>query len=320
MTTIKKVIAQLLMVSILLGLLLSIGIHFGTDIKKTFINIDFAWLLLLVPLHTIVLILNGFSFRELCIPFDYRLKWQDWMGLSFIANFVNQLLPYRPGLLIRYLYLKKKYQMPLDIYAWTTIAYLVIIVSVSALFSTLGWWLGKLFIIEPKYIFLISFIFFTTIGLGVILKKITYVERLPTSSIQNIIHNMILSFRRITHSFSALLFAIGSMLISHLLISIIFYCSFCALATPVNFYHCMFISGILYLASIVPITAANIGIAESLAGFLTQIIYQDFGIGFSAAAIFRVSQWIPTFVLGSLFSFILMKNINPWKISSISAS
>ncbi|MCS5709182.1 flippase-like domain-containing protein [Candidatus Berkiella cookevillensis] len=279
----------------------------GHDIQNALSKIEYKWLLVLVPLQFAMIAISGFAFKILSLPFQFKLKWQDWMGLSFIANFINQLLPYRPGFAFRYLYLKQNYNMPLNTYLWIMAAYLAITCFIAACFCLLGWLFGKLYIIDGRQILCILILCGGLLLFGYFLKKSSHVQ--TTSRFDA----LFTALKKMMHEPGTLSISSISFIISYLIITLLFYSIFISLHHPIAFTHCMFLTGIITVASIVPITAANIGVNESLMGVLTQLLYQDFSLGFSATLIYRMSQWVPAFIFGTLFSFYLVGNIFPWR-------
>lgn len=283
----------------------------GHDIQNALSKIEYKWLLILVPLQFAMIAISGFAFKILSLPFDFKLKWHDWMGLSFIANFMNQLLPYRPGFAFRYLYLKQNYNMPLNIYLWIMTAYLAITCFIAACFCLLGWLFGKLYIIDGRQILLVLILCSGLILFGYFLKKSS------NTQVATGFDSLFTALKKMIHAPGILSISSMSFIISYLIITLLFYSIFISLHHPIAFTHCMFLTGIITVASIVPITAANIGVNESLMGVLTQLLYQDFSLGFSATLIYRMSQWIPAFIFGTLFSFYLVGNIFPWRTRHI---
>lgn len=286
--------------------------HHYADFKMVFSQFQGKWIFLVIPLQILMLVLAGYAFQCLSQAYQFPLRWQDWMGLSFIANFMNQLLPYRPGIFFRYFYLKKHYAMPLKCFAWVMSIYLCFTVLAAIVFLGIGWWFGDFQFerIYDLFLFLGLFVFFFTAS---------WLFRKPLMAIaqdkKKIIHRTIdFYYTQLTpllNSPMVLLRLVITFALSYGLISLSLYLCFISIQYPISLAHCLFLSGMLSLISLAPVTAGNLGVNESVLGALTQLMYHDFSIGFSAALIYRVAQWIPGIILGSSFSFYLIGKAYP---------
>src|SRR5688572_4504356 len=74
-------------------------------------HIQLQTFIIVMILQIPLLALGGYPFKLFCLPFKIDIKALDWVGLTYISNSLNHLLPYRPGLGVRYLYLRKHYQI-----------------------------------------------------------------------------------------------------------------------------------------------------------------------------------------------------------------
>lgn len=323
---IKKSIASILIkiaMLTLIGILVYIGVNHGVAIKDTIKQIQLNWLALFILLQFMMISLSGLAFHILSIPFEFHLKWYDWMGLSFIANFINQLLPYRPGMAFRFYYLKKNYGMPFKVFMWIMLIYLAFTFIIAGSFSISGWLYGELYMIDRNDILMmvlvIGAVFFAAFLIRILRNKFNQ-QKTSDHPIQKTLQNCLSAFQHAAIHPVYLVLSTFVFLSIYSTICLLFYLIFMALNHQVPITHCMFITGIMIFASIIPITAANIGVNESLVGSLTQLMYDDFSIGFSVTLIFRISQLIPGILLGSLFSFCLVGNIIPWKGKKIDES
>lgn len=303
----------------LLVLLICVGYFFGAEIKETLARINLYWFVIFCSLQSIILILSGLAFQVLSIPFQYRLKWIDWLGLSFIANFINQLIPYRPGMVIRYYYLNKNYQMPLKIYGWIMLIYFSLTCFIAGLYLLVGWTFGQLGTFDRTQLLQLLLLLglFITLLLGMIYLRSKINLRPKQRLIDNKLQTLLTAVKQFSLHPKSIFLSSVVFATSFFLSSLLFYFSFIAMQYNVPFTDCLLITGTITLASVIPITPANIGINESLLGGLTQILYQDFSIGFIVALVFRISQLIPGILFGSLFSFYLVGNIIPWRVDKI---
>lgn len=244
-------------------------------------------LLLMIPYNA----LGGYAFNILSRPYNIHIHWIDWIGLSFIASFLNQFLPYRPGIAARFIYLKKHYGMTLSQFSLIMFVYFLLHAFCGLLFFSSGFLIS----LPPEFydifylgsaILLIAFLFY------ILLKK-----RLN-------LHNFI------NHPF-VLLSAFSIFFVIQLINTCSLYLAFEALHFPFSFVNCLFLNGLLCIAMLFPITPGNIGILETLLGTLTHLMVDNFTIGFSVMALLRATQWIVVLLLGVYFSIKLIGKIIP---------
>lgn len=305
----KPTLIKILSYSLLFFIMAGLFIYYGKDIYASFVRTDWWITGILVLLHIPCIALGGLAFSILCTRYDIRLHWQDWLGLSFIANFLNQLLPYRPGMGFRYLYLRHHYQMKTSHFLTIMLIYFLLTVLASTFFSVIGWIFSDL----PKtfdHITLIALL----IGIGILigllgikLQNRFLLRILPLAHL----HKIIIVLETLLDNPRVLFESLAILALINILSAFLFQLIFISIGAPIAFSICLFLIGIMSIAMIFPITPGNIGVLETLFGTLTQLLYQDYGIGFSAVALYRVSQWIPSLFLGTTFSFLLVGSIMP---------
>lgn len=295
-TTIKQQIFYWLIFLVILGVFYYQGAHILKTLQQTKLTVT-PWLVVLsIP----YIALGGRAFDELCRPYQIHLRFKDWFGLSFIASFVNQLLPYRPGMAVRYFYLRQHYGMTLPQFSVVMIIYLLLTLLFGAAFTATGWFIPDL---PVDYYFTLKVAFYVGGGitflfiLAAILKK---------------------WFIRFYHQPASIILSGLWLCIMQGIAASLIYLSFLALAAPLPLLHCLFLSGILSITMILPLTPGNIGVLETLMGSFTLMMYNNFSLGFSAIALLRVCQFIPSLLLGGFFSSQLLGRYIPRISSSIS--
>lgn len=305
----KKIIKKTLIYSAYLGLIVIIFgslSYFSQDIFTLFKHLNWKIISLLTFLHIPLILLYGLGFEEICKAFKYRLRWMDWVGLSFITNFLNQLLPYRPGLAFRYFYLRKHYHIPTQQFVFILLTYLSLMLLVSAVFILIGGIYGHL----P-----IRFSHMLWIGAGLLVGLTLLVLWFYRGHIKSETHPKWAQWYQMGAVMLTQPFLIGRTSLIFMamggLNTLIFFLILSALHVPLPWLDCIFLVGVMFLAMIVPITPGNIGLLETLMGTFTQIFYHNFGLGFAAIALYRVTQWIPSAFFGILFSFLLAGSIIP---------
>lgn len=266
-------------------------------IFKSFQMVDRGTWLILALLHTPIVALGGLAFY-IFTSYQNKIILLDALGLSFVASGLNQILPYRPGMVYRFAFLRAKYQMTLSLFAAIMMLYLIFTLIIGCLFTVLGWWQGEMYAIDIKHyfwvlIFASALLFFACIPSrrAVSLEENTHTGVWAKLSIMK--NNLLKP--------SIVMSNICIFVVMHLLISCSLLIIFKALQIDVGLYSCIFFAGMLGLSSIIHVTPGNLGVSEGLMASLTHALYQDFSLGLTVSLIFRMTQWIPLVILGFYF-------------------
>lgn len=300
----RKTAIKLFAYFILLTVILSMFYYYRADIIAVFSRVKWPYIGLLSLLHIPMIALGGLSFKFLCSHYNINLRIKDWAGLSFIANFLNQLLPYRLGMGFRYVYMRQHFKMSNAQFIYVMLIYFIFTIVICTLFALLGWLISDLPSDFDRLFYITCFVGILLVSF-IIWLKITHFNATKTlGEILKALQELIASPKICALSLLAL---IGV----NLLTTALFYICLLAIDAPLPIAQCLFLVGILTVAMLFPLTPGNIGVLEALFGALTQVIYHDFSMGFAAIALYRVSQWIPSIILGSSFSFLLAGSIIP---------
>ncbi|MGD9592940.1 MAG: YbhN family protein [Candidatus Berkiella sp.] len=300
-----KITSYLLLFVIIAGLIF----YFGKDIFVQFKKVNSYLLFISIILQIPMIACGGLAFKVLCQTLGIHIKFHDWVGLSFIANLLNQLLPYRPGVGFRYIYMRQHYKMKTSDFFHVMFIYFLLTLLLSSAFTLLGLFDAKIpniYNLCALAVFLIFAIF-----LMFFLIKRYFPSLQSNASKPSVFSKLTVALHTLLNSPGALIGATLSLFTLNALTAIIFYVIFMSLGNPLPFTDCLFMIGVVLLTMIVPITPGNIGVLETITGTLTQMLYQDFSLGFSATALFRISQWIPSVLLGTGFSIALCGSMLP---------
>ena len=300
----RKTAIKLLAYLILLTVIVLMFYHYRSDILTVFSRVKWPYIGLLSLLHIPMIALGGLSFKFLCSHYHIHLRFKDWAGLSFIANFLNQLLPYRLGMGFRYIYMRQHFQMSNAQFIYVMLIYFLLTVIICAAFALLGWLISDLPSRFNKLFYMTCFVGILFVSF-IIWLKITHFK--ATRSITE----MLKALQQLIADPKIFIYSILALIGVNLLTTALFYTCLFAIGAPLPIAQCLFLVGILTVAMLFPLTPGNIGVLEALFGTLTQVIYHDFSMGFAAIALYRVSQWIPSIILGSSFSFLLAGSIIP---------
>lgn len=300
----RKTAIKLLSYLILFGVITAMFFHYRSDIMAVFSRVRWHYIGLLSLLHIPMIALGGLSFKFLCSHYHIDLKWKSWAGLSFIANFLNQLLPYRLGMAFRYVYMRQHFHMSNAQFIYVMLIYFVFTIVISAIFALIGWGMSDIPHAFNQLFYITCLVGLIFVGFIIFLKHGRFNPSQKIGQIAEALQQLIAEPRIF---FLSLLALIGVSVLT----TALFYICLVAIHAPLPVSHCLFLVGILTVAMLFPLTPGNIGVLEALFGTLTQVIYHDFSMGFAAIALYRVSQWIPSIILGSSFSFMLAGSIIP---------
>lgn len=271
-----------------------------TTLKSYVLEFNWNYIVLLILLHAGITILSGLAFSMLCRNKGYSTKWFEWMGLSFFANFANQILPYRPGIFIRYAYLKKNYAIKLKTYVYLNFIFFTFVIISALICLLLGYFLleqgskSDLNFLE-KY-----FAQYGVIGLTFFFCFIC-VSYFYNIYKKNLRQPFFLSNALFGPHFKGFIL----ILLVHLLLSYQFYFGFKSLGLEIPFTNALCISGLVSLSLIVPISPGNLGVIESLMGLLTSWWYNDFALGLATALLYRTTLLMSS-CAGSIFFYIIL--------------
>lgn len=299
-----KIAIKLISYVILLIVIAAMFYHYRIEILDVFSRVQWPYIGLLSLLHIPMIALGGLAFKFLCQPYHINLLWKHWAGLSFIANFINQLLPYRLGMGFRYIYMRQHFHMSNAQFLYVMLIYFVFTVVISAVCALIGWLISDMPSNFNKLFYATCLIGFLFLSFIILLKRSRFKTTHMLGEVFKALQTLIADPKIFIFSFLALLGV-------NLLMTALFYICLLAINAPLPLPHCLFLVGILTGAMLFPLTPGNIGVLEALFGTLTQVIYHDFSMGFAAIALYRVSQWIPSIILGSSFSFVLLGSIIP---------
>ena len=276
------------------------------DIIDYFTSIRWHYTFSIFLAHIVFILCGGLTFAKLCQAKRYNTHWHEWGGLAFFANFINQLLPYRPGILLRYIYLKRHYQMCIRDYLSLNFFFFVLMLICGCLFFVLGF-IYLPVPIREKFSALHISTTFVVWSAAVICSTLIMMHFIITI-VSN--RNLDAIFKRAKLLLSSKgLHGFLTMLAAHMALCISFYSAFAALDIPIPLTEAIFISGTVSISMIFPITPGNVGVIESLVGMLTLWWYGDFGRGVAVCLLYRAVLFISSSCGCMLFFYLLADKI-----------
>jgi len=200
--------------------------------------------------------------------------------------------------------MRQHFQMGNAQFIYVMLVYFIFTIVLCALFALIGWLFSNL---PPSF----NTPFYITCAIGLGLACFIIWLKLSRIKTSKSIGESLKALQDLLSDPKIFLYSALSLIGVNILTTILFYICLIAIHAPLPITHCLFLVGILTVVMLFPLTPGNIGVLEALFGTLTQMIYHDFSMGFTAIALYRVSQWIPSIILGSSFSFLLAGSILP---------
>lgn len=302
----KKTLGILLLIILILAFLYYLITHIS-DFKSLQITKPLN-LIPLIIISFIVILSNGLIIKYLLGAFNLKLKIKEWLGLSIITTFYNLITPFRGGLIAKAAYLKKKYNFAITHFV-SMMAGVYVINFLAA--SFLG--LISLLLIYLKFnIFnILVFLIFLAIFLPSLF-IILFSPKFPEPK------NRILGkFMQVANGWNTIKNNKSIILISSLIIFLQIFLSVLATILSynifninLNFSQALFLTCFGVLSGLVSITPAGLGVSEAIGVFSALVIGISPTQSLTVALLGRVIGTIIIFILGPIFSYLLLKNKN----------
>ena len=298
----------ILSIAILIAIALLLFNYLKNNISdfKQFSLINPIYLIPLMIIFIMFLFTNGFLLKTLMEPFDIKIKLFEAFGLSTITNFYNLITPFRGGAGVRAVYLKKKHDFPYVNFLATLGAIYVIIFligSIGGLLSMFYIWLNyKIFNPLIFLAFLAFFLFLSSI--------IIFSPRLPESKNKWINRSIkvINGWHLIKNNKRIIFITFFVALLQLILGALSTLITYNIFGIEIGFFKALFIASIGSLSILLAITPGNLGIGDAISVFSASIIGIELTGAIGATILGRVVNLLVIFILGPIFSYILLKH------------
>ncbi|MBM3234022.1 flippase-like domain-containing protein [Candidatus Pacearchaeota archaeon] len=307
--SIKQLISAIILIAIIALFIFYIYKHIS-DFKTLFnVALSHIWLLIIVAIITLIsLYLNGYLLDTLMKPFGLKLKFKESFGLAIITNFYNMITPFRGGMAARAIYLKKKHKFPyINFLAILSAIYVIIflIAAIAGLLSMAFIWLYYgLFNLIIFLLFLAVFIFL--LAIIIFSPKIKERKNIWLNRFIKVINGWHLIKNNKKVIFTTAIIAIIQLILGAIILII----SYHIFGIEISFFKALFISSIGSLSILIAITPGNLGIGDAIFVFSAAIIGISLTEAIAATILSRAVGLIIIFILGPIFSYILLRNTN----------
>lgn len=275
---------------------------------QDFASLEFVNPLLLIVMVAIILVnyfLSGIQNNELMSAVGLKLKQGETFALSIVTGFYNLITPFRGGMAARAVYLKKKHNFAYVHFLATLSAVYVLVFLVAGLlgiFSTL--WIYYTTGIFSWILFLI----FDAVVLGMLfIAFISPKFKEPKNRWLGRFVKVINGWHLIKKNKRVVFVTLLITLIQIMLGSFMLWLQFRVFGIEIGFVSCLFLNAIGSLGILIGITPGNLGIGEAITVFSASTIGITPAESLSAALLGRAVSLVVLFILGPIFSYVLMK-------------
>lgn len=265
-----------------------------------------GYIVVLAVITFLVSASNGLITKAILEPFGIKLRVKEWVGLSIITTFYNTITPFKGGMFARAAYLKKKHNFSITNFFATYVGIYVISFFVYGLIGLTTVWL-----IYTKYKIFNPIVFFIFLGMFIIL-GLVMLFRPRFKEFENRLLNKISEVANgwnvIRQSPKVIGISIEVILIQISLGVLATLLSYSIFGIEITFIQSLFLVSIGTIVGLIQITPGNLGIGEAVAVFSALIINITPAQSLSVALLGRAVSLIVLFILGTIFSYVLLKN------------
>jgi len=265
----------------------------------------------LIPLFFIFLIVsitNGLVIKYFLEPFNIKIKFKEWFGLSVITSFYNMVTPFRGGAFVKAAYLNKKHSFSYSNFLATFSGVYVVTFLISSFIGLIS----LVLLYKNYHIFnLLIFLAFSGVFIPLLLIVLISPKLKPSKNkFLNQFINIINGWYLVKQN-KIIVFKISIITLIQLVLgSVSTIISYSLFGINISIIQALFLTSIGTLGILISITPASLGVAEAIAVFSGLIIGITPAQALAVSVLGRAISIIVIFILGPLFSYILFKKIS----------
>lgn len=291
---------------ILISLIVWAGIYVKNHIDEFGIifSLSLEYLGILLFLSLLEIFLVGLLTKIITKSFGIDLTSREWFGLSVVTRLGNYLLPFKGGVGLKGIYLRKHHDFPYTYFLTALVATSVMVFFVNSSIGVAGMCLVYAYYkIFNWIVFGILSIFFL-----LFLAIIIFSPRVPNfrSNFLNKISNAINTWHDIKKN-TSVVFKLLLIVLLHAFLSIlIIFFAFRAFSVNISLTQAMIIASLSILSMLIGITPGSLGINEAVIVFSSRLFQITTAQGLLVATLRRIVVLFWVFTLGPIFSYILI--------------
>jgi uncharacterized membrane protein YbhN (UPF0104 family) len=299
-------IAIWLLTIVLIGILY-LYMRSRKEILYELLKIDFKDIILLIPIWILLSFTRSYTRRIMAASFGVKLKFLDWYGLYLFTNMLSLVIPARGDFIFSAAYLKKKYNLPISsfvsiIYGNSILLALTLSLEAMAILLYVGlkenvWNLKMWYIMGGMAALAIFFAFLPH-------KKLS-----GESWIAKKLNNMVESWKKLRSNTILLIKLVCLEVLGSLFFAFWMFFSYHVLDFDINFPNSFFAGIACQMSYFFKITPGNLGIRESLVGFVSQITNVGFAQGITVTLLQRALSTLGFLLLGGISGIFIIRKI-----------
>ncbi len=304
MNSIKQ---KILAIATLIFIVVGIGFYLSNNqnLLLSLKNIPISCILILLVIQVLLLVTNGLFLKALTLKFNIHLKMMEWFGLAAVTTMGNYVTPFSGGLLFRATYLKHQHSFSFTKFVTLIYANYLINFWVIGIIGALS-----ILLVDPTGTNRMVLLFFLMVVLILSIIILLPVKKIPgKSKLNRMINSSIDGWLLIKRDKKLLTQLISYTLANIILNTLAFWVACGALGFTISLFASVIISLVAAFSIVIKITPANLGIHEAIIGFAAPLIGIGAGEGLMTALVIRGTGIIVIFSLGTLFSYLLTKQL-----------
>ncbi|MDA8019425.1 MAG: flippase-like domain-containing protein [Thermoanaerobaculia bacterium] len=251
----------------------------------------------------LVFLATGLTFYLLVRTIGVDLDLGEWVGLTFVSNALNYLVPIRPGVVAKATYLKRKAGTRYSRFSSVLAAKAVLFVGTTAVLGLL-----VLVVVRPssRYASLMAAVC-VSLTLAALVPLYVPLYRFRRSGrLFEILNNAVNGFAEIRAQRGRTLWIAASILLQHWVSGLVCIVAYRALDFEISLPIALVVVTFASIANVLAITPNNIGIQELVMAYTYMIAGLDFQQGLLGAALIRAGHVALTFLVSPWFVYWLM--------------
>ena len=266
-------------------------------------EVGLASFLLVAAVLAAVFIATGLTFFLLVGAVGVRMDVVEWIGLTFVSNALNYLIPVRPGVIAKATYLKSKAALAYSRFSSVLVANAVLFIGTTASlgFAVLVW-------MRPggRSAMVVAALCAALIALSTVPLYVPLFRFRRDGRIFDLLNNAVQGFEEIRSKRFRIVLIGLSIVLQHLLSAVACLAAFHALGFQISFPISLSLVAFASIANVLAITPNNIGVQELVMAYAYSLGGLDFHQGLLGAALIRAAHIVLTFAIAPAFIFRLL--------------
>jgi len=251
----------------------------------------------------------AYRFKYLLMIFSLRLPFKEWFGLSICNTMFNYYLPVRAGAVIRAYYLRKKYNFDYSYFASLFAGSNIIAFFLSAAVGLLLTLVYKFFygvIIWKLFFIFFSLLILTFLILVFFLIFLKIGKNFESQRLNKFLNNIEKGLKFFLKNKKIIVISSIFHLLSIFIGGLRLFLCFSAIGVDVSFLQMFIMYSLVAFSMVFSLAPANLGIKEGVTLFSASLFGISINKAILAALLDRGVAMVLTFLLGLIFSRILL--------------